>query len=83
MNEPESGEEYKYKNPNKKTKFIFNFNHSLNTFDLHLFVCFLVLCIFMWHLNLNDHLMAAVPDFPDFLQFDGAHASDSNVYHLP
>jgi hypothetical protein len=47
MNEPESGEEYKYNNENKKIKFIFNFNHFLNTFDPHLFVGFFVLCIAM------------------------------------
>ena len=47
MNEPESGEEYKYKNENKTAKFIFYFIYFLNTFDLHGFVGFFVLYIFM------------------------------------
>jgi hypothetical protein len=47
MNKPESGEECKYRNENKKTKFIFNFNYFLNIFDPYSSIVFFVLCIVM------------------------------------
>jgi hypothetical protein len=40
MNEPESSGDCKYKNENKKTKFIFNFTYFLETFNPHLIADF-------------------------------------------